>query len=97
MGHSTGQPGGIIRLDLWVDLTPSKPILLAKPGTAKRRNPIESLTRQPSASHAEPGGLSLFQVLREVLVHLEHGHLLFPKDQLKLAVGQDLATVLRIL
>jgi hypothetical protein len=31
----------------------------------------------------------------EVLVHLEHGHLLLAEDRLELVVGQDLALVLR--
>jgi hypothetical protein len=37
------------------------------------------------------------QVPGQVLVHLEHGHLLRAEDRLELAVGQDLAPVLRVL
>jgi len=35
--------------------------------------------------------------LREVLVHLEHGHLVLAENLTQLVVGQDLASVLRIL
>src|SRR4051794_19407207 len=33
----------------------------------------------------------------EMLVHLEHGHLVLAEDALELVVGQDLAAVLRVL
>ena len=37
------------------------------------------------------------QVQGEVLVHLEHDHLVLAEDALELVVGQDLAAVLRVL
>jgi hypothetical protein len=36
-------------------------------------------------------------MLGEVLVHLEHGHLVFAEDPADLVIGQDLAAVLRVL
>jgi hypothetical protein len=35
-------------------------------------------------------------MLREVLVHLEHGHLVLAKNLPELVVGQDLSAVLRV-
>jgi hypothetical protein len=36
-------------------------------------------------------------MLRQVLVHLEHRHLLLPEHRLQLIVRQDLAPVFRVL
>ena len=40
---------------------------------------------------------SLFQMLRQVLVHLEHGDLVATEDGFQLGVGDDLALVRLIL
>jgi len=39
----------------------------------------------------------LFQVLGEVLVHLEHGHAILAEHGLEFLIGHDLALVLRVL
>ena len=48
---------------------------------------------------AQPGRLldPSFQVLGEVLVHLEHGHPVLAEHRPELVVGHDLALVLRVL
>src|SRR3954447_7952109 len=48
--------------------------------------------RPPNQSRTLSG-----QVPGEVLVHLEHGHLVLAEDALELVVGQDFTTVLRVL
>jgi hypothetical protein len=55
------------------------------------------------AVRSSPGGSRillpalLLQMAGEMLVHLEHGHLVLAKDPPELVVGQDFAAVLRVL
>src|SRR3954466_13815615 len=53
--------------------------------------------RSGSPSKAE-SGLGLFQVVRQMLVHLEHADsVLAPEDLLQLVVSEDFSLVLRVL
>src|SRR5829696_6191917 len=66
-------------------------------GTSRRGG---SRGAAPSGRNGPEGDGSLiilFQVLGQVLVHLEHRHLLLAEHRLELFVGEDLALVLRVL
>src|SRR5690606_25146745 len=54
-------------------------------------------SRSPSMPARKSGPGRLAQMLREMLVHLEHRHAILAEDLPQLVIGNDLALVLRVL
>jgi hypothetical protein len=86
------------------------PILVARPmptnwtttsltrvGSAKRRKIIDGQNGKLARRFLHAGRATLFQVLRQVPVHLEHCRFVFAEDWFELVVHQDFAAVLRVL
>src|SRR4029079_14168925 len=77
---------------------PSHQFVLLEYTRAIRQPDTSGRSREPLFSDLSDGPRARSsQMPREVLVHLEHGHLVLAEDALELVVGQDLTAVLGVL